>query len=228
MNLVPLSKEHPFRERLFALTERLNGQVDKVTALKQKIVDRLLAWQENIEATKLDGSGTFVTTGVRERLQSLIPEFIGEVIEINAHGWVNLHDGMESFHIGSIRVPWTDQWAHQKFVNRNCLQDLERMTFSPTDCLRYTDPRYATQDSVGSFQLNDDDVHAARIVMGADYVRGYVGIAQKIHAEEESGQYRDDRAIMNLEDAFKAIQWLENNVPPVSRSITSPHTPPLS
>ena len=214
MNLAPLPKEHPLRQRMLALSERLSGQVDKVTALKQKIVQRLLAWQENIEATKLDGVGTFVTNGVRERLQALTPECIGEVIEIDALGWVNLHEGIENLHLGSIRVPYTDQWAQQEFVNRNSVEDVERMTFSPTDCLRYTNPKHATLDSAGSFQFDDEDADVARIVMGTDCVRRYVSIAHSIHTKEEPGKYRDDRAMMNLQDAFRACEWLERNLPP--------------
>ncbi len=118
MNLVPLAEAHPLRERLIALNERLQDQIDNVAALKQKIVDRLLAWEHNIEATKLDSVGTFVTTGVRERLQSLLPDMVNDAIEIDAHGWVNMDDGTDRLHIGSIRIPWSDEWARQEFVNK--------------------------------------------------------------------------------------------------------------
>ncbi len=87
------------------------------------------------------------------------------------------------------------------------------MTFSPTDCTRYTDPKRASLDSSGTFQLTDDDADTARIVMGADYVRRYAAIAQLIHTEEEEGSYRDDRTMMNLQDAFRACAWLEDNLP---------------
>lgn len=50
MNLIPTAEGHPLRKRLIALSERLQDQVDRVNALKQKIVDRLLAWEERIEA----------------------------------------------------------------------------------------------------------------------------------------------------------------------------------
>ncbi len=216
MNLIPSAKEHPLRERLIALSERLQSQVDNVAALKQKIVDRLLKWQENIEATKLDGVGTFVVEGVRERLESLMPDIINDAIEIDAHGWVNMDDGGGRLHIGSIRIPGSDQWARQEFVNTNCFCDVERMTFSPTDCTRYTDPKGATLESAGAFQFTDDDADTARIVMGADYVRRYAAIAQIIHTDEDEGTYRDDRVMMNLQDAFRACTWLEEHLPEVT------------
>jgi hypothetical protein len=213
MNLIPSAKEHPLRERLIALSERLQSQVDNVNALKQKIIDRLLAWQKNIEATKLDSVGTFVVTGVRERLQSLVPNMINDAIEIDAQGWVNLHDGIGELHLGSIHVPWSDEWARQEFVNRNCLSDVERMTFNPTSCTRYIDPKEATLESLGGFQFSDNDADTARIVMGTDYVRRYAAIAQIIHTGEEAGAYRNDRVMMNLQDAFRACTWLEEHLP---------------
>src|SRR3989338_6349659 len=209
MHLISVLQAHPLSERLTALSERLQGQREGIAALKRKIVDRLLACQQSINAMKLDANGTYVTTGVRERLQALVPGLIEGAIEIDAHGWVNLHEGEERLQLGTIALPVTDPLARQDFLNRNCLKEVERMTFSRTDCFQYTNPNLATLDGVGNFQFTEEDAVAARVAIGIACVRSYVGVARTIHDDEEESSYRDDRVGLNLQDAFGAVEWLE-------------------
>lgn len=218
MELSRIPGHHPLKQRLHTLSERLDSQTDQVVQLKQKIVQRLLAWDQNIEATKFDAVGTFVVEGVRERLQALLPDEIADCITIRSHGWVTLCDQPEApeedtLIIGSIHVPYDDEWAQQHFVNRNCVSNVERMTFTPRDCNRYTDPQAATLDSAGAFQFTETDAQAARIAMGADYVRAYVHIAFDIHTNEAAGSYRNARTQGNLDCALEACSWLERSLP---------------
>jgi hypothetical protein len=215
MNLIPIPEEHPLRNRLIALAERANAQTDKVTALKQKIVERLLAWDQKIEAVKLDADGTFVREGVRERLQQLLPDVIAESIEIDGHGWIRFHDNEDHLLLGTLDIPHSDEWARQPFINTNCIRAVDEMTFSPESCLRYIDPKLATYDSNGGFQLNDEDKWAARIAMGAGYIRTYVEIARIISQEDGDASYRRSRVMMNLDDAMYACEWMERTLPPL-------------
>lgn len=75
-------------------------------------------------------------------------------------------------------------------------------------CSKNIDPRTATHDSVGLFQLTEQDATIARILIAVSSVRAYVTVASNIRDEEIPGQYCNDRMRLNLEDALATCDWL--------------------
>lgn len=216
LSLPSIQEPHPLRAQLQDIVERLTPEIDAVSALKRKIITRLVKWSENVEGVLLHADESlFVLEGIRERLQALLPDMMG-AIELNHFGDIILHDQHpDETMIGSILLPCDDRWTYQDFVNTNIrTHGINRPTFAPYDAMRFTDLKSATTETNGPFQLTEAEERTAKIAMTAAYAGTYAGIAQHIHTEEQFlGSLCHEKVMRNLDDAERALSWLDRNLP---------------
>lgn len=202
---------HPLRERLENVRALLNTQQDSVDMLRKHIVDALLQWQETLHGIDWPISLRFVRSGVREKLEALLPQTF-EHLSIDASGFVVLEEATERTHIGNIRWPGSSAWALEPFVNNNFACAGENFVFIPARNDSYIAPEDVKGKGPGPFVLNTQEQRAAMAAMAEGYIGAYGRIALSIHTDEEPGEYRDSRALLNLDDMFGACRWAEENL----------------
>jgi len=211
---------HPLRQRLENVRTLLNTQQNAVDLLRKHIVDALLQWHEELHGIDWPISLRFVWSGVREKLQDLLPQTF-EHLSIDASGFVVLEEQTARTHIGNIRWSGGSAWARQPFVNNNFACAGDNFVFIPARNDSYIAPEDVEGKGPGPFVLNAEEERAAMAAMVEGYIGAYGRIALSIHADEEPGQYCDVRAMLNLEDMFDACRWVEDHLNPEALRVTS-------
>lgn len=213
LSIIP--PEHFLTEHLRAVRTRLEAQSGAVHQLKETIVAKLLAWQEDLQGGELDEDGTFVYDGIRERLEALLPEDIDAGIRINHLGWVSLHDKGGNTIIGTVYVGTSDPALEIQTLYRYQEHKPRLSIFMPYECNRYIPPDSVTNvDGPGPFLLSKTEALAAGASMAAHRITHFLGIANTIRDGEQPDEYRDLRVNVNVEDALKVCDWVMRAIPP--------------
>ncbi len=205
----PIPSNHPLRYEMESARERVKIHDAAILALKAEILRQFAAWEGEVTGIELDGDGTFVYEGVRERILAALPGITNDSVTIDGNGWITLRDAVPGILIGAFKLPGSDLWGQRRSTS---WANLSHITAVPESQRHSVDPRTATPEGPGAFQLNEDQTIAAHAAMAESDLRSLAGLSTEV-LQDTDDEDRFLRFSLNAQDARDTHQWILRNIP---------------